>query len=104
MPIIRTVFRPWEEIEVSEEEAAADRAMGLLVPDAVEEVTSSGSSEEEGAPGVQRGSEQDREEGGGQPQRRASNPRVLEPQGQPEGKGVEPGAEEGPTKEEGMTG
>lgn len=30
MPIIRTVFRPWEDAEVSETEAASMAAMGLL--------------------------------------------------------------------------
>lgn len=30
MPIIRTVFRPWEDAEVSEAEAASMAAMGLL--------------------------------------------------------------------------
>jgi hypothetical protein len=108
MPKIRTVFRPWEEVEVSDEEAAANAAMGLLAPDVVEEVNSSGSSEEgsaegEAAPGVQDGGVEDLPPGGRQPRRRASNPRVPDAQGQPEGEGVEPGAEEGPTEEEGMT-
>lgn len=30
MPIIRTIFRPWEDVEVSEAEAASLAAMGLL--------------------------------------------------------------------------
>lgn len=30
MPIIRTTFRPWEELDVSAEEAASMERMGLL--------------------------------------------------------------------------
>lgn len=30
MPIIRTKFRPWEDVDVSEEEAASMERMGLL--------------------------------------------------------------------------
>lgn len=33
MPKIRTIFRPWEELDVSDEEAAMHARQGMLAPD-----------------------------------------------------------------------
>lgn len=88
MPIVRTIFRPWEQHEVSDDEAASLAAMGHIAPEPAEEVNTDGGSEE--APGLHLGR---------QPDRRSSGTRLVDPQGKPESGGVERGAEEGPTKE-----
>ena len=108
MPVIRTIFRPWETHEVSDAEAASLAAMGHIAPEPAEEVNSSGSEEadaEEGggeaASGLQGGDEQDRPQGGRKPRRRTANPRVPDPQDQPSSEAGQPEPEEGPTEEEG---
>jgi hypothetical protein len=108
MPLIRTVFRPWEELEVSEAEAAAMARQGLLVPDAPEEVTTDGDTEEDGgeeASGLPERSSEDRTQGGRKPRRGKADPRLPDPQGQPGSEAGQPEPEEGsPTQEEGLTG
>jgi hypothetical protein len=109
MPIIRTVFRPWEELDVDEAEAAAMARQGLLTPDAPEEVNTDGDTEEEGSGGEASGlpehSSEDRAQTRRRPRSRAADPRLADPQGQPGSEAGQPEPEEGsPIQEEGLTG
>lgn len=102
MPTVRTVFRPFEDLEVDEAEAEQLARMGLLAPgpDTVEEVNSDGSESDEGH-GLQGRAEADRQEVGGEPGLGGGDPRVLSAQGVPEGQGGESEPEEGSPEEEG---
>jgi hypothetical protein len=103
MPLIRTVFRPWEEVEVSDEEAAAMARMGLLAADAPEEVNTDGDTEEGGdaASGVPEPDGEDQPQGGRRPRRGKAGPR---PAGLPGGEAGDPETQEGtPTQEEGLS-
>jgi hypothetical protein len=108
MPMIRTVFRPWEELEVSEAEAAAMARQGLLVPDAPEEVKPMATPKKkagEEASGLPERSSEDRTQGRRKPRRGKADPRLPDPQGQPGSEAGQPEPEEGsPTQEEGLTG
>jgi len=102
MPKIRTVFRPWEEVEVPDEEAAAMARMGLLAADAPEEVNTDGDTEEGGedtASGIPEGSSEDRPQGGRKPRRGTPDPRIVDAESKPGSEAGEPEPQESPDEE-----
>lgn len=107
MTTVRTIFQPWQDLDVDDAEAAALAAQGLLVPEPpapVEEVNTHGSSEEGGSQerdGLRQSPSPDREEVRSQPTGRSGNPRVLDTQGIAGGEEGQPEPEKDHTEEEG---